>query len=93
MITIQVRYFNILIAFTSCKEETVSFQAAPSLLEIIHFLAAKYPGGFAQVVLQEGKLAPHLRIFINNKTHGWQDGDVLLNDGDEVMLFPAVAGG
>lgn len=93
MITIQVRYFNILSAFTSCKEETVSFQAAPSLLELIQFLAAKYPGGFTQVVLLEGKLAPHLRIFVNKKPHGWQDGETLVNDGDEVMLFPAVAGG
>ena len=93
MITICVRYFNILSAFTSCKEETVSFPVVPSLLELLQFLAAKYPGGFTQVALLEGKLAPHLRIFVNNKPLGWQDGDFLVNDGDEVMLFPAVAGG
>jgi len=93
MIYIRVRYFNILSAYTGCKEETVAFPAAPSLLELIQSLTARYPGGFAQVALLEGKLAPHLHIFVNNKSHGWQDGDVLINDGDEVMLFPAVAGG
>ncbi len=93
MIHIRVRYFNILSAYTSRKEESAVFQAAPSLLELVQSLAARYPGGFAQVVLLEGKLAPHLRIFVNNKPLGWLDGDFLVNDGDEVMLFPAVAGG
>lgn len=93
MIHIRVRYFNILSTFTGCKEETFSFAAPLSLQELVRRIAGKYPGGFAQVALVEDSLAPHLRIFVNNKPLGWQDGDTVIHDGDEVMLFPAVAGG
>jgi MoaD family protein len=93
MITVRVRYFNMLGTFTGCKEESLSFPSPVTLLELVHFISNKYPGGFAQVALIEGGLAPHLRIFVNNKPLGWQDGETIMNHGDEVMLFPAVAGG
>jgi len=93
MMRIRVRYFNILSLYTNCKDEVITLSSALPLLELIHHLASKYPGGFAQVTLAKGELAPHLRVFVNNKSLGWQDGDFIINDNDEVMLFPAVAGG
>ncbi len=90
---ITVRYFNILSVYTDCKSETLTFPAPLTLMQLIIALAERFPAGFAQIALQDGKLAPHLRVFINGNPLKINDEDVLIQDGDEVMLFPAVAGG
>ncbi|MEN6436332.1 MAG: MoaD/ThiS family protein [Anaerolineaceae bacterium] len=90
---VTLRYFNILNIYTNCRIETVEYDAPLSLQQLVINLAQRFSPGFSQIALHEGKLAPHFRIFINGKPMSIEDTEVQIQDGDEIMMFPAVAGG
>jgi molybdopterin converting factor small subunit len=62
--------------------------------EILANLDAKYPG-FRNLCSDEGGSIPaHINIYVNNKEISTLDGPAtLLNDGDQVAVIPALAGG
>jgi MoaD family protein len=90
---VTLRYFNILMHYTNCRIETMDLDGPLSLEQLVINLAQRYPPGFSQIALHEGKLAPHFRIFLNGKPVSIKEAEVQIQDGDEIMMFPAVAGG
>ena len=50
--------------------------------------------GFKDLILEEGKIRPHIRILINGRHINFLEGlDTILNETDTIAFFPAVAGG
>jgi MoaD family protein len=90
---VTLRYFNVLTLYTNCKTETIDLDVPLSLEQLVIELTQRFPAGFSQIALQEGRLSPHFRIFLNGKPMSIKEAEVLLQDGDEIMMFPAVAGG
>lgn len=90
---VTLRYFNILNTYTNCRSETIEFTEPLTLEQLVCNLAQRFPPGFSQIALHEGKLAPHFRIFLNGKPMSIKEAEVQVQDGDEIMMFPAVAGG
>lgn len=90
---VSVRFFNILAAYTGIKQTKVTLPDGTTLRELAHRLAGDYSEAFRNIILAEGALNPHLHFFRNGNRINETELDSPLCDGDEIMLFPAVAGG
>ena len=93
MIEVSIKYFNILSAYAGQKEDTLTLPEMCTVLELIMNLVERNPPSFGSIVLTDGVVNPFIRLFVNDDMiHG--DGfDRRLDDGDRVLLFPAVSGG
>jgi MoaD family protein len=62
--------------------------------ELFNDLESKYPGIKAKLCDDQGKPRRFLNLYVNNEDIRFLDNtDTQLNDGDEVSIVPAVAGG
>ena len=93
MITVKVRYFNLLALHAGTRQQIVEIPGDASLTDLILKVSSVNPPAFREVVLQNGLPSQHLRVFHNGNPVFENDLNHQLADGDEVMLFPAVAGG
>ena len=68
--------------------------AAQNLSELIDELDQKYPGFKKVLCSEDGKLQRFLNIYVNDEDIRFLGGlQYNFNDGDEVLLIPAIAGG
>jgi molybdopterin converting factor small subunit len=93
MISVSVRYHNMLRQITGLQRETVQL-SEPTLGGLLKHLAAVH-GPSLQTILfgAEGQVSTHLVVFRNQQLAPRGQGDLPLADGDELMLFPAISGG
>jgi molybdopterin synthase sulfur carrier subunit len=67
---------------------------ANSVDELIGALDALYPGFKGRLCDENGKLRRFLNLYVNSEDIRFLNNqDTQLNDGDEVSIVPAVAGG
>jgi MoaD family protein len=90
---IRIRFYNILGDAAGKREEVRTVAAGQTLAGLLADVAAAYPRVGELVYLKSGALSPYVRIFVNGKVADAGQADRPLADGDEVYLFPAVAGG
>ena len=89
---VQVLIPTTLQKFTN-DEATASLEAA-SVDALIDALDARYPGLKARLCDEGGKLRRFLNVYVNSEDIRFLDNQQTpLNDGDEVSIVPAVAGG
>ena len=67
---------------------------AKNIKELIENLDKKYPGIKGRLCDENGNLRRFVNIFVNEQDIRFLNGDKTeLNDGDEVSIIPAIAGG
>ncbi len=93
MIQVKVRYFNILAAYAGTSKQMVEMTEGATILDLLLYIAQNNPASFREIMLQDGKPSPHLRVFRNNQLMDPDSFSTILLKGDEILLFPAVAGG
>jgi len=94
MITITVRCHNLLRRMTGVKEEAITLPAGASLREVLEHLAQRHGPALRRMLFEpEGSVSLHLAVFRNQRLVLPDQHDVPLSGGDELMLFPAIAGG
>jgi len=93
MIKVKVRYFNILAAYAGTRRQLVELKEGATILDLLLQASQGNSPAFQEVVLQDGAPSPHLRVFHNDLPVNRDSLDTALKDGDEILLFPAVAGG
>jgi molybdopterin synthase sulfur carrier subunit len=76
-------------SYTAGAKEVGAF--GTTLDEVLHDLDAKYPGLRFRMVDEQGRLRPHMRIFVNRTIE--RDLGLAVADGDEVVLMQALSGG
>ena len=65
-----------------------------NISEIIDDLQRSYPGLGERICDENGEVRRFLNIYINNEDIRFQDGkQTPVNDGDELSIIPAIAGG
>lgn len=65
-----------------------------TLREIIDALEARFPGIKASILNRNGKVLPHLNIFLNDlEIHTLEGLETPVQQGDQVAIIPAIAGG
>ncbi|MFM2081113.1 MAG: hypothetical protein RLZZ219_1795 [Cyanobacteriota bacterium] len=75
------------------EEASVSLDAA-SVDALIDALDGRYPGLKGRLCDEAGKLRRFLNVYVNSEDIRFLDNQATaLNDGDEVSIVPAVAGG
>ncbi|MCJ7825620.1 MAG: MoaD/ThiS family protein [Anaerolineales bacterium] len=94
MITVHVRYFNFLAVVADARQAEITIPADTTLRQFIHHLAEMHSERFRSFIFDGQEISTYLRIFHNEKLI-WevQLDDIRLAEGDEIMLFPAIAGG
>lgn len=75
------------------NEETVT--AAPGTVSaLIADLERQFPGIAARLTDEQGELRRFVNIYVNEEDIRFQSGkDTPVNDGDNVSIVPAIAGG
>ncbi len=62
--------------------------------ELIEALESRFPGIRASILDGQGRIYPHLNIYLNERDIGTLSGlDTPLQEGDQVFIVPAIAGG
>jgi molybdopterin converting factor small subunit len=93
MISVSVRYHNVLRQITGLQQETVPL-SEPTLGALLEHLAVAHGPALRTVLFgPEGQVSTHLVVFHNQQLAPRGQGDLPLADGDELMLFPAISGG
>ncbi len=65
--------------------------ASPRLKDVLDGLDADYPGIRFRMLDEQGKLRPHIKIFVNADVQ--RDPNALLPPNAEVMIVAALSGG
>lgn len=75
------------------NQEIVRVQGS-TISEIIDDLQKNYPGLKERICDENGELRRFLNIYLNNEDIRFKHGkETSLNDGDEISIIPAIAGG
>ncbi len=75
------------------NEATIDAQGG-NIDELFESLESSYPGIKARLCDETGKPRRFLNLYVNNEDIRFLEGsETKLNDGDEVSIVPAVAGG
>ena len=65
-----------------------------TLTEVVDHLESQYTGLRERVLDDSGKLRRFVNIFVNEEDIRFQEGlGTAVNDGDEISIVPAIAGG
>ncbi len=75
------------------EELTIEFEGS-TLQDLLDHLTGQYPKLKESLYTKEGKVDSFVNIFINDKpTYTDQESQINLKEGDDVLIFPAIAGG
>jgi sulfur-carrier protein len=62
--------------------------------EVVHVLVEQHPGLRGRLMTSEGELHRFVNLYLNGEDVRYLGGlDTKVDDGDEVRLLPAIAGG
>ena len=76
------------------KIDSASISERYTIRDFIDILEARFPGIKARILDESGEIRRFLCIYVNSEDIRFLDGlDTLIEDGDELSLVPAVAGG
>jgi len=93
-IDITIQYHNILRARAGVAFEMLSVPEGITLRDVLRQVAEAHGVALQEVLFTtEGAVSSHLVVFCNRQLLPATERDVVLTDGDELMLFPAIAGG
>jgi molybdopterin converting factor small subunit len=93
-IAVSVRYHNMLRRRVGIEQETITVADGTLLHNVLEILADRHGPRLREMLFSpEGSIVSHLVIFRNRKLVPQDQYQLVLGDGDELMLFPAIAGG
>ena len=94
MISVSVRYHNMLKRRAGRRDETLTLQDGALLGDALQEMAEHHGPQLREMLFAaDGEVAPHLVVFCNSKLVSRDRAEFALADGDELMLFPATSGG
>ncbi len=72
----------------------VEVSGAATVGAALEALGTLYPGVRDRVLTEQGRLRPHVNVFVGEESIRFLDGlDTPLPDGSEVAILPALSGG
>ncbi len=92
-IRVTVRFFNILASYAGTKKIEVSFPDGATLQRVIDHLVQTGSQELRQILVNNGKFNQYLKIFHNEQLVSNNELERPIKEGDEILIFPAIAGG
>ena len=93
-ISVSVRYHNILRRQAGVLSETVSLAPCTTLRQALEEVATRHGPQLRDMLFSpEGDIASHLVVFCDGRLVHEDRAGFRLEDGYELMLFPATSGG
>ncbi|HBG75234.1 MAG: hypothetical protein A2X25_12715 [Chloroflexi bacterium GWB2_49_20] len=92
-ITVSISYFNILASYAGTRKVEVSLPEGATLRHVVEHLDKNASQQLHQVLFQKGEFSKYIKIFLNQQLVGEGRLETPLKNGDEMMIFPAIAGG
>jgi sulfur-carrier protein len=90
--SVSVRVPTILRTYTGGEAQVTADGA--SLSEVLESLESSYPGIKGRIVDEQGELRRFVNVYVGNEDVRFLDGlSTQVDDGSEVSVIPAVAGG
>ena len=81
-------------ALAGGRQEVAVDAAAPRVADALAALWAAHPGLRDRVMTEEGRLRPHVNVFVGRDSVRYTGGlETPLREGAEVAILPAVSGG
>jgi molybdopterin synthase sulfur carrier subunit len=78
-------------------QKTIDFDTPEivTVAEVVEIVVARFPPLREELLNENGDLYPHVHVFVNGRDAPYLDNamDTVVNPGDKVDIFPAVAGG
>jgi sulfur-carrier protein len=90
---IRIRYYNFLRDIVGTREEQLEVPNQATVLEVLRQIAKVHPAAERALFLASGAPAPNVRAFVNSRSLLPGQVNTQLQPGDEIALFPAIAGG
>ena len=92
---VKVRFFAELREIVGIKEKILEVTNSPTIYNVLNLLVNIYGKTFEEKIFDEkGGLSENYIILLNGKNIRLLKGlDTTLQDGDEIAIFPPVAGG
>ena len=76
------------------KEIKVDMAEGANVTQLLDLLISRHPGVAGELFLAPGVFKPYVNIIKNGRNVSFINGmDTILDDGDEIAIFPPVAGG
>ncbi len=76
------------------QEQDIVECEAHSIFQLVESLEQKWPGMKNRLCDESGQIRRFVNVFVNSEDIRFlQGGDTPLQDGDEVSIVPAIAGG
>jgi len=91
MITVHIRYYNLAADYMRIKREDRDLPRGSTCLDLVILLAGGNDSFRRLAMNDDGSLSSRLRLFRNGNIVF--NMDEILQQGDEVIIFPAVSGG
>lgn len=94
MITVTVRYHNILRNRAGLEQESLELPLGAEVGDAVRCLADLHGPGLAAMLLSpEGEVSSYLVVFLNGRLVFPARDSLPLANGDELKLFPSISGG
>jgi MoaD family protein len=94
MITVSVRYHNMLRHRTGVEREVIELSEGTNLPGALEVLAERHGQDLREMLFSSrGGVSPHLVIFRNGRLVAQDQRLSTLKNEDELALFPAISGG
>ena len=76
------------------NEQVVEVSSTATVFEVIKILQARYPRFVDRLLERDGSVRRFVNVYVNEEDIRFLKGkETALNDGDEVSIVPAIAGG
>lgn len=76
------------------KENEVDLAEGANVSQLLDLLISRHPGIAGELFISPGVFKPYVNIIKNGRNIYFINGmDTTLDDGDEIAIFPPVAGG
>ena len=92
-ITVTFRFYNILSKYAGKQQIQINVPLGTTLRQALENLDKNYAPGLHTVLYQEDTISKYIKIFRNKNLMPEEMYNLNLENGDEIMLLPSIAGG